>query len=191
MNPMGNLSGLTGSMGSQPFSTSTPEEDINENLGELIIPSSNLTDISLPGVVGTQIGGAAGVSSTILQPVTTDLPISQTTLSSEVTTNKITTASTNTETTLTTLKTMTLPRNSTMRRPTVRSMIRNANSKGRLKARNFTRISTTMRPSRISGGNMTAQSMPLTMNSLADLDHPENLNLEVQTGKSINVPVVT
>jgi len=32
---------------------------------------------------------------------------------------------------------------------------------------------------------MTAQSMSLTMNSLADLDHPENLNLELQTGKSI------
>jgi len=25
--------------------------------------------------------------------------------------------------------------------------------------------------------------MSLTMNSLADLDHPENLNLELQTGK--------
>lgn len=25
--------------------------------------------------------------------------------------------------------------------------------------------------------------MPLTMNSLADLDHPENLNLELQTGE--------
>jgi len=32
---------------------------------------------------------------------------------------------------------------------------------------------------------MTAQSMSLTMNSLADLDHPENLNLELQTGKPI------
>jgi len=31
---------------------------------------------------------------------------------------------------------------------------------------------------------MTAQSMSLIMNSLADLDHPENLNLELQTGKS-------
>jgi len=30
---------------------------------------------------------------------------------------------------------------------------------------------------------MTAQSMSLMMNSLADLDHPENLNLELQTGK--------
>jgi len=31
---------------------------------------------------------------------------------------------------------------------------------------------------------MTAQSMSLMMNSLADLDHPENLNLELQTGKA-------
>lgn len=30
---------------------------------------------------------------------------------------------------------------------------------------------------------MTAQSMSLTMNSLADLDHPEKLNLEFQAGK--------
>lgn len=34
-----------------------------------------------------------------------------------------------------------------------------------------------------SGGNMTGQSLPLTLNSLADLDHPENLNLEFNPSK--------
>lgn len=31
---------------------------------------------------------------------------------------------------------------------------------------------------------MTAQSMSLTMNRLADLDYPEKLNLELEAGKT-------
>ncbi|XP_029038168.2 protein tincar isoform X2 [Osmia bicornis bicornis] len=73
------------------------------------------------------------------------------------------------------------------RRPTPKTILRNNNLKNRSKTKNFTRPSTTIRPSRttvVSAGNMTAQSMSLTMNSLADLDHPEKLNLEFQPAES-------
>ena len=71
----------------------------------------------------------------------------------------------------------------TVRRPTAaKSIIRSNNSRSKLKTKNTGKLSTTVRPGK-SVGNMTAQSMSLTMNSLADLDHPEKLNLEFQAGK--------
>ncbi|XP_043588428.1 protein tincar isoform X3 [Bombus pyrosoma] len=72
----------------------------------------------------------------------------------------------------------------TVRRPTAaKSIIRSNNSRSKLKTKNTGKSSTTVRPGK-SVGNMTAQSMSLTMNSLADLDHPEKLNLEFQAAES-------
>ncbi|XP_076179805.1 transmembrane protein tincar isoform X2 [Ptiloglossa arizonensis] len=71
----------------------------------------------------------------------------------------------------------------TVKRPTAKTILRN-NSKSRSKTKSLGRASTTVRPARIpTGGNLTAQSMSLTMNSLADLDHPEQLNLELETAE--------
>lgn len=183
MNPIGNLSTLTGPITPQPFVTLIPEEGNNENIDELTTSTPGLTNIVLPDVVETRTEETTTLFSTIIHPIVTDPPLSRTTSSSGVTSSKSTT---NTEATSTTSRTTLLPKNSTVRRPTTRTITRNGGAKGRSKAKNLTRISTTAKPSRVAGsGNMTAQSMSLTMNSLADLDHPENLNLELQTGKSV------
>ncbi|CAD1472297.1 unnamed protein product, partial [Heterotrigona itama] len=73
--------------------------------------------------------------------------------------------------------------NTVRRLVAAKSIVRNNNSKSKLKAKNVGRSPTTVRPSK-GVGNMTAQSMLLTMNSLADLDHPEKLNLEFQAAES-------
>lgn len=183
MNPIGNLSTLTGPITPQPFVTLIPEEGNNENVDELTTSTPGL-NMALPDVIETRTEETTTLFSTIIHPIVTDPPLSRTTSSPGVTSSKSTT--TNTEATSTTSRTTLLPKNSTVRRPTTRTITRNGGSKGRSKAKNLTRISTTTKPSRVAGsGNMTAQSMSLTMNSLADLDHPENLNLELQTGKSV------
>lgn len=71
----------------------------------------------------------------------------------------------------------------TVRRPvTTKTIVKSNSLKSKSKTKNVGRNSTTVKPKTISVGNMTAQSMSLTMNSLADLDHPEKLNLELQPG---------
>ncbi|XP_076625359.1 transmembrane protein tincar isoform X2 [Colletes latitarsis] len=75
----------------------------------------------------------------------------------------------------------------TAKRTTSKTIVRN-NSKSRSKTKSLGRTSTTIRPARIAtGGNLTAQSMSLTMNSLADLDHPEQLDLEFETAGPITL----
>ncbi|XP_070155335.1 protein tincar isoform X3 [Polyergus mexicanus] len=183
MNPIGNLSTLTGPITPQPFVTLTPEEGNNDNIDKLTTSTSGLINMALPDVIETRAEEATTMFSAIIHPIITDPPSSRTTSSTGTTSNKTTTTST--ETTSTTSKTTFLPKNSTVRRPTARTITRNGSSKSRSKAKNLTRMSTTAKPSRTAGsGNMTAQSMSLTMNSLADLDHPENLNLELQTAES-------
>ncbi|XP_029167350.1 protein tincar-like [Nylanderia fulva] len=183
MNPIGNLSTLTGPITPQPFVTLIPEESINENVDELTTPTPDVTNMALPDVVETRTGETTTTFATIIHPIVTDPPLPKTTSSPGVTSGKPTTTST--EATSTTSRTTLLTKNSTARRPTTRPITRNGSSKSRSKAKNFTRVSTTARPSRTANsGNMTAQSMSLTMNSLADLDHPENLNLELQTAES-------
>ncbi|XP_012537173.1 protein tincar isoform X2 [Monomorium pharaonis] len=176
MNPIGNLSTMTGSVTPQPFVTL--EEGINENVDELTTSMPSLTNMALS--VETSIEATTRFS-TILHPIVTDSSLSHTTSISSTIPGKSTT---NTEAISTTSKTTLLSKNNTVRRPTTRPIIRNYSSKGRSKAKNLTRISTTAKPVRAVGGNMTAQSMSLTMNSLADLDHPENMNLELQTAES-------
>ncbi|XP_039315081.1 protein tincar isoform X2 [Solenopsis invicta] len=178
MNPIGNLSTMTGSVTPQPFVTL--EEGINENFDELTTPTPSLTNMALPDAVEAGIETTTRFS-TILYPIVTDPPLSHTTSVPSTISSKSTTS---TETISTTPKTPLLPKNSTARRPTARPITRNGSSKGRSKSKNLTRISTTAKPVRAISGNMTAQSMALTMNSLADLDHPENLNLELQTAES-------
>ncbi|KAG5338469.1 TINC protein, partial [Acromyrmex heyeri] len=176
MNPIGNLSTMTGSITSQPFVT--PDDDINENFDELTTPIPT-TNMALPDAVEARIETTTRFL-TVLHPIT-DPPLSHTTSIPSTIPSKSTT---NIETISTTPKTISLPKNSTARRPTARPITRNASSKGRSKAKNLMRLSTTAKPTRVVEGNMTAQSMSLTMNSLADLDHPENLNLELQTAES-------
>lgn len=177
MNPIGNFSTMTGSVTPQPFVTL--EDGINENLDELTTPTPSLTNMALPDAARIE---ATTRFSTVLYPIITDPPLSHPTSTSSTISSK--SISTSTEAPIsTTSKTTSLPKNSTVRRPTMRPITRNGSLKGRSKAKNLTRLSTTAKPARVVGGNMTAQSMSLTMNSLADLDHPENLNLELQTGK--------
>lgn len=177
MNPIGNFSTMTGSVTPQPFVTL--EDGINENLDELTTPTPSLTNMALPDAAEARIEMTTRFS-TVLYPIITDPPSSHLTSTSSTISSKSTTS---TEAISTTPKTTSLPKNSTVRRPTMRPITRNGSLKGRSKAKNLTRLSTTAKPARVVGGNMTAQSMALTMNSLADLDHPENLNLELQTGK--------
>ncbi|XP_014480514.1 PREDICTED: protein tincar [Dinoponera quadriceps] len=183
MNPIGNISTLTGTITPQPFVTLTPDEaGLNEDLDEFATPTSSLTNIALPDAVETRAGETTTTFSTIVQPIVTNPTVNPAT-----TTGKTNTATSTTSTEATSSaqsKTTVLPKGSTARRPTMRTIARNGSSKGRSKAKNLTRITTTAKPARAAGGNMTAQNMPLTMNSLADLDHPENLNLELQTAES-------
>ncbi|XP_072760070.1 protein tincar isoform X3 [Anoplolepis gracilipes] len=181
MNPIGNLSTLTGPITPQPFVTLTPEEGNDKNVDEFTTSTPGLTNMALPDVVETRTEETTTMFSTIIRAIVTDPPLSRTTSSPGITS----TTTTSTEATSTTSRTTLLPKNSTVRRPTTRTITRNSSSKSRSKAKNLTRISTTAKPSKtIGAGNMTAQSMSLTMNSLADLDHPENLNLELQTAES-------
>lgn len=62
----------------------------------------------------------------------------------------------------------------TTRKPSSKVSARSSSVKNRAKKQGAARSG---KPNQ-SGGNMTGQSLPLTLNSLADLDHPENLNLE-------------
>ncbi|XP_011690592.1 PREDICTED: protein tincar [Wasmannia auropunctata] len=176
MNPIGNLSTMTGSVTPQAFVTL--EDGINENLDELTTPTSSLTNMALPDTVEPRTETTR--FWTVLYPIVTDPPLSHT--SSPSTIPSKSTAST--EVISTTPKMASLPKNSTARRSTARPLTRNGSSKGRSKVKNLMRLSTTAKPARVVDGNMTAQSMSLTMNSLADLDHPENLNLELQTAES-------
>jgi len=165
---------MTGSVTPQPFVTL--EDGINEDLDELTTPAPSLTNMALPDAVETRIEATTRFS-TILYPIVTDPPL-------HTTSSAIPSKSTTSTEAISTPKTTSLAKNSTMKRPTMRPITRNGSLKGRSKAKNLTRLSTTAKPARAVGGNMTAQTMSLTMNSLADLDHPENSNLELQTGKS-------
>lgn len=185
MNPIGNFSTMTGSVTPQPFVTL--EDGINENLDELTTPTPSLTNMALPDAVEAARIEATTRFSTVLYPIITDPPLSQTTSISSTISSKSTTS---TEATSAIPKMTSLPKNSTVRRPTARPITRNGGSKGRSKVKNLTRLSTTAKPVREIDGNMTAQSMSLTMNSLADLDHPENLNLELQTGINLHVVIL-
>ncbi|XP_033332793.2 transmembrane protein tincar isoform X1 [Megalopta genalis] len=83
-----------------------------------------------------------------------------------------------------TLRSTTDKYDAAVRRATAKTFVRNNHAKSRSKAKSFGRAaSTTVRPVR-GGGNMTAHSLSLTMNSLSDLDHPEKLNLEMTAAES-------
>ncbi|KAL0129752.1 hypothetical protein PUN28_001779 [Cardiocondyla obscurior] len=177
MNPIGNFSTMPGSGSPQPFLTL--EDDIQENFDELTTPIPSLTNMALPDAVETRTDATTRFS-TVLYPIVTDPPLSHTSSISST----ISSRSTSIETITSTSKSTSVPKNSTVRRPIARPITRNGSSKSRSKAKSLTRLSTTTKPARAVGGNMTAQTMSLTMNSLADLDHPENLNLELQTAES-------
>ncbi|CAK9800317.1 Protein tincar, partial [Anthophora quadrimaculata] len=130
-------------------------------------------------------------STSRITPTKTALSIARATNSTIVTRfGTITTTPTSTASTATFASTFTWPSgskstpatvkhvNTVVRRPTLRTIVRSNSLKSRSKTRNAGRSSTTVRPNSRggTGGNMTGQSMSLTMNSLADLDHTEQLN---------------
>lgn len=198
MNPAGNLSTLTGFITPQPFVTAAPEEEVEEDLNGVVPTTTGLSRVNETIEIRTE--ETSTKFSTINRPVLTN--VHRTTINSTTTilannntttsktTSKISeaTSSTSSTTTPTTSSTNSATKYpTTLKRPTIRPILKNNNPKNRSKIKNLTKTSTTARPSKTtqttSGGNMTAQSMSLVMNSLADLDHPENLNLELQPSK--------
>nr|XP_050853690.1 protein tincar isoform X3 [Vespula vulgaris] len=199
MNPAGNLSTLTGFITPQPFVTAAPEEEVEEDLNGVVPTTTGLSRVNETIEIRTE--ETSTKFSTINRPVLTN--VHRTTINSTTTilannntttsktTSKISeaTSSTSSTTTPTTSSTNSATKYpTTLKRPTIRPILKNNNPKNRSKIKNLTKTSTTARPSKTtqttSGGNMTAQSMSLVMNSLADLDHPENLNLELQPTES-------
>lgn len=66
----------------------------------------------------------------------------------------------------------------------LKTTVKNGNAKGKAKSKNGQAQSTLSRTSEDnSEGNKTAHSLPLVMNSLADLDNPDDLNIELRPGK--------
>nr|KAF7423091.1 hypothetical protein H0235_008374 [Vespula pensylvanica] len=201
MNPGGNLSTLTGFITPQPFVTAAPEEEVEEDLNGVVPTTTGLSRVNETIEIRTE--ETSTKFSTINRPVLTNPNVHRTTINSTTTiltsnntttsktTSKISeaTSSTSSTTTPTTSSTNSATKYpTTLKRPTIRPILKNNNPKNRSKVKNLTKTSTTARLSKTtqttSGGNMTAQSMSLVMNSLADLDHPENLNLELQPTES-------
>lgn len=204
MNPAGNLSTLTGFITPQPFVTAAPEREVKNDFNGVVPTTTGLSHIN--ETIETRTEETSTKFSTINRPVLTNpnvhrIIVNSTTtiLSSNNTTTSKTTSgipetnsSTSSVTTPTTSSTNSATKYpTTLKRPTIRPILKNNNPKNRSKVKNLTRTSTTIRPSKniqtLSGGNMTAQSMSLLMNSLADLDHPENLNLELQPSKFLKM----
>ncbi|XP_043494282.1 protein tincar isoform X4 [Polistes fuscatus] len=201
MNPAGNLSTLTGIITPQPFVTVTPEEEAEEDLCEVVATTTGLSRVN--ETIETRTEESSTKFSTIHRAVLTNSNVPRTntdsttilTNSSSTTTSKTssripeTTSSTSSTTPPTTSSTNSPTKFSTvLKRPTVKPILKTNNSKNKSKIKNLTKTSTTVKPLKTnqttSAGNMTAQSMSLVMNSLADLDHPENLNLELQPTES-------
>ncbi|XP_014600060.1 PREDICTED: protein tincar isoform X4 [Polistes canadensis] len=202
MNPAGNLSTLTGIITPQPFVTVTPEEETEEDLCGVVATTTGLSRVN--ETIETRTEESSTKFSTIHRAVLTNSNVPRTiadstttilTNSSNTTTSKTTsripetTSSTSSTTPPTTSSTNSPTKFSTvLKRPTVKPILKTNNSKNKSKIKNLTKTSTTTKPLKTnqttSAGNMTAQSMSLIMNSFADLDHPENLNLELQPTES-------
>ncbi|XP_035719974.1 protein tincar-like isoform X2 [Vespa mandarinia] len=200
MNPAGNLSTLTGFITPQPFVTAAPEEEVEDDLNGVVPTTTGLSRVN--ETIETRTEETSTKFSTINRPVLTNPNVHRTIVNSTTTilfSNNTTTSKTTsripetTSSTTTTTPTMSSSNSATkypttLKRSTIRPILKNNNLKNRSKVKNLTKTLTTVRPSKTtqttSGGNMTAQSMSLVMNSLADLDHPENLNLELQPTES-------
>ncbi|XP_076681277.1 transmembrane protein tincar isoform X4 [Andrena cerasifolii] len=146
--------------------------------------------------------GTREIHTTTTTTTTTTLTMTMMTGTGTKTTTRTATAKTMAESAIATVLTSTLTPSTTplptktlksttskyggiARRPTAKTIIRNNTLKNRSKTKSWGRGSTTIRPARTAtGGNMTAQSMSLTMNRLADLDYPEKLNLELEAAES-------
>ncbi|XP_066586279.1 protein tincar isoform X2 [Prorops nasuta] len=188
MNPAWNLSTISDSITPQPYVTLSPDEDdeifISETTPSLTTIANESTNFTTDDSIK---------SSAFLQP---SKPIAKkTTLasgSSAFSASGIPTSGSasdfgfTTSSTVLTTSSRSIPSKSTAttRRPTTKTILRNNNAK-RSRMKNFVR-STTAKPSKssLTSGNMTAQSLPLSMKSLADLDRPETLNLELQRTES-------
>ncbi|KOC70395.1 Protein tincar [Habropoda laboriosa] len=168
INPNVNLSILTGFITPQPFVTLTPNGNDNDD-----DESSKITPTNTASSIATTT-----TSSTTTTKMTT-ITMTPTNIVNTATFASTSNWPSGSKSTSATVK----YGNTIVRRPTVRTIVRNNSLKTRSKTKNAGRSSTTIRPNNrgATGGNMTGQSMSLTMNSLADLDHPEQLNLKFQT----------
>ncbi|KAI4474688.1 hypothetical protein M0802_015494 [Mischocyttarus mexicanus] len=214
MNPAGNLSTLTGIITPQPFVTVTPEVEANEDyLCRIVTTTTGLSCVNETDDTRTEESSTklTTINRSILTNSNVPRTISDftTTLTnnSSITTTTTTTTRTTSKTipkipeitnsTSSTTSPPTIITSSTnspnklltvLKRPTIKPILKTNNSKNRSKVKNVTKTSTTVKPLKINqtipAGNMTAQSMSLVMNSLSDLDHPENLNLELQPTES-------
>ncbi|XP_043528309.1 protein tincar isoform X4 [Frieseomelitta varia] len=152
--------------------------------------TSTASSVATPAIASANLAGTTAEMVTTTTTTTTTRDVKEQTRSTEAARATVTAASADREsTTFTPTLSSTsgsMKYGNTVRRlVAAKSIVRNNNSKSKLKAKNVGRSPTTVRPSKgVSVGNMTAQSMLLTMNSLADLDHPEKLNLEFQAAES-------
>ena len=133
----------------------TTSEEQNEK------PTTKLSTILLPHWSSTVPDSRINLST-----------FDKSTTASTTTTSTSTKSTVDTETTFGTKSSSKMT--STTRKPSSRVSTRSSSVKNRAKKQGTVKSG---RPTQ-SGGNMTGQSLPLTLNSLADLDHPENLNLE-------------
>ncbi|XP_076231257.1 transmembrane protein tincar [Calliopsis andreniformis] len=170
----------------RPANTDLPPPIRSSSTSSASIASTSKTAASVAQEVLTPspkitTKATASTPSTVTVAVTTT---TRTTVA-ETTTSVLTSTLLPTTTSTRIFKGSTARYGSTVRRPTAKTIVRNNTSRSRSKTRNLGRTSTTVRPGRtFGGGNMTGQSMSLTMNSLSDLDHPEKLNLEFDTAES-------
>ncbi|XP_043481058.1 protein tincar isoform X3 [Leptopilina heterotoma] len=187
MNPPNNMSQIT----PQPYVTSTPFRNSNEDrenssstfhestwdsFNDEVEENTKQTTFLLPHWTSTSIGDR-------IINLTTDRSSTLTTTTTTTTTNvegssrkfgdndgEMTTTFGSKFPSKVPVTTMT---SSTTRKPTQRIIARSNSMKNRAKKQG-----SKMGGRNFHGGNMTGQSLPLTFNSLSDLDHPEHLNLE-------------
>ncbi|XP_051161493.1 protein tincar isoform X3 [Leptopilina boulardi] len=183
MNPPNNMSQIT----PQPYVTSTPfrnsdDDDDNNNNNDDDHENSSLTsnfDNSWDGNKEEIQENTSTKQTTFLLPHWTSTSIEakiinwttdrSTSLSSS-TTETIVKKNDDTDSKFTSFSSSAM--GTTTRKPTPRISARSNSMKSRTKKQG------TKLGRQFQGGNMTGHSLPLTLNSLADLDHPEHLNLE-------------
>lgn len=209
MNPPMNLTTISGLITPQPYVTSTLFEDDIDSMvisSTTEIPKTEGIDGTEAGETSTMnLGPLFGVgkptnhsgfmnrsSSTVststpltstqrllTSPATLPTTVMRTTTARITTTQQIITSSNPT----TTSKTVTKVTQATQKKlNATKSTPKNGTIKPKMKPKAATKASSATKPTKPTKGNMTAESQALSMNSLADLDRPENLNLEFNSG---------
>ncbi|XP_015592220.1 protein tincar isoform X2 [Cephus cinctus] len=214
MNPPGNLSGITGFITPQPYVTAPPYEleteailssttDLTDFHQESISTDSTesfIKKLTSAANVYNPVTKSAVLPPSIIKTaeLTTPSTTSTTGSTSTVTPAPSTTAYTSTRIIATpgiSLKSTEKPSTSPsatstkssrttifgQKRTTAKVIPKNGTAKG--KAKKNTLKPTALKLTQVHRSNLTAQSLP-SLSSLADLDNPENINLEFHSGES-------